>query len=313
MIYGVLFLLAVIIAFVVALPGIMERRRRVMDRETRRSAPGKFAELSQGVTHYRWIGPVRGPVAVMIHGLTTSSPVWEDLAETMADLGYRVLIYDLYNRGYSDNADGPHDLQVYLRQLDDLLADQKLNDGLTMVGYSMGGMIATAFAATEPHRMQRLILIATAGVDVIESDFSKFCRTKPIIGPWLHGLCQGLRFTRQINEDAYAAANPHIIDTQVMELDRRGYLPAVLDCRRNVLTQVQEKEHRSITRDGIPTIAIWGDEDKVIPISALGKVAQWNRKTHHETIEGAGHELPYSHVAEISDVLRKMLREQKNI
>ncbi|MEL6642267.1 MAG: alpha/beta fold hydrolase, partial [Pseudomonadota bacterium] len=132
MIWFILFL--IVLGGIYLLPTWLERRRKVMDRAVRAKAPGKFAELSQGVTHYRWIGPARGPVAVMIHGLTTGSPVWDELTETFADLGYRVLIYDLYNRGYSDSAKGSHDTDFYLRQLDDLLADQGLEDGLTLVG-----------------------------------------------------------------------------------------------------------------------------------------------------------------------------------
>ena len=292
------------------LPMVLERRRHVIGPEHRRLAPGKFAALSLGATHYRWIGPTRGPVAVLIHGLTTGSPVWGELGQTLADLGYRVLVYDLYNRGFSDSVECAHDMELYLRQLDDLLEDQELTDELTVVGYSMGGMIASAFAATEPHRMHRLVLLAPGGIDITENKFSEFCRTKPVIGDWVHGVWGELRFRRQINEDTAAADNPHILDAQAMELDRRGFLPAVLACRRSVLRDVQEQQHRAITRDGIPTIAIWGEDDTVIPVSSVGKMAQWNRKAHHEIIPGADHALPYSHGKEVGDLLRQMLREQ---
>ncbi len=305
------FILFVLVLIGIAMiPTILEKRRKPVDQAKRAEAPGKFVRLSQGVTHYRWIGPTRGPVAVMIHGLTTSSPMWKDIAETMANIGYRVLVYDLYNRGYSDSVGGTHDSQLYLRQLDDLLDDQGLTEGLTVVGYSMGGMIATELAATEPHRMRRLIVIAPGGVEIRESQFAQFCRTNPLIGDWLHGVWGGLRMTRQINEDTAAAANPHVLAAQTMELDRQGFLPAILACRRGILTETQEQQHRAITRDGIPTIAIWGEEDSVIPVRAVGQVAQWNRKAHHEVVPGADHALPYSHPAEVSDVLRKMLRDQ---
>lgn len=305
--------LIALVAVLVYLPTFLESRRFVIDDAKRAEAPGNFADLSQGKTHYRWFGGGRGPVAVMIHGLTTSSPVWDDLAETMVDLGYRVLVYDLYGRGYSDSVDGAHDTQMYLQQLDDLLADQGLDENLTIVGYSMGGTIATAFAATEPHRMMRLILLASAGVDMVESDFAKFCRTKGMLGRWRHGLQAAARFRQQAKADAYAEANPHIYDTQMRDAGRRGFFPAILACRAGILGEVQDDAHRAITRDSIPTIAIWGEDDPVIPLSSMGKVTQWNRRAHHEVIEEAGHELPYSHVAEVSDILRLMLREQKPI
>jgi pimeloyl-ACP methyl ester carboxylesterase len=305
-IWFILFL--VLLGGVYAFPSFLEKRRKPMNRVRRAAAPGKFTRLSQGVTHYRWIGPTRGPVAVMIHGLTTSSPVWEEIAQAIADAGYRVLVYDLYNRGFSDSVKGPHDTQLYLTQLDDLLADQGLTESLTLVGYSMGGIIATEFAATEPHRMQRLILLASGGIKVNESEYAQFCRTRPVLGDWLHGVWGELRFTRQINEDAAAAAKPHIQKAQVMELDRQGYLPAILACRRGILQETQERQHRAITRDGIPTIAIWGEEDNVIPMSAVGQMAQWNRKAHHEVVKGAGHSLPYSHTEDVVRFLRRMLR-----
>lgn len=300
--------LVVVLWGIYTLPRFLEKRRKPMNDAARAGAPGKFAQLSQGKTHYRWIGPVRGPVAVMIHGLTTSSPVWTEIAEGLADIGYRVLVYDLYGRGYSDSADGKHDTAFYMTQLDDLLEHQNLKEDLTVVGFSMGGAIATEFAATEPHRMHRLILLAPSGIELRESDFARFCRTKPFIGDWVHGLAAGLRMTRQINEDEDAAKVPHVLQAQVRELDRRGFFPAVLASRRGMLDQTQEQQHRAITRDGIPTIAIWGEDDKVVPISALGKLAQWNRTAHQEVVAGAGHSLPYSHGKEVVVFLRKMLR-----
>ena len=55
----------VALAVLIAAPFAREAMRRVPDRAT---APGQFARLSQGVTHYQWGGPVRGPVVVAIHG-----------------------------------------------------------------------------------------------------------------------------------------------------------------------------------------------------------------------------------------------------
>jgi len=305
------FIFLVVLVVAVTLPRILEAKRRPMTAAARKNAPGKFADLSQGVTHYQWVGPVRGPVAVLIHGLTTPSVVWNETAQVLGDMGYRVLVYDLYGRGFSDAPDGAQDEKFFLTQLNDLLAELNLKDDLTLVGYSMGGTIATAFAATEPHRIKRLILLASAGVAIKESAFSTFCRTKPIIGDWLHGTFAALRMRNAIDKDPTSAAAPEIAAAQKAELTKRGFLRSVLSSRRNALEVRQEQEHRSISRNGIPVIAIWGDQDSVIPMVALGKLAQWNRVAHQEVIEGAGHALPYSHGAELSTFLRRMLREQK--
>jgi pimeloyl-ACP methyl ester carboxylesterase len=303
--------LLLVVLFAVALPAILETRRRPMTDALRKNAPGGFAQLSQGVTHYQWIGPVRGPVAVLIHGLSTPSAVWQDVAQALGETGYRVLVYDLYGRGFSDLPSGRQDETYFLTQLNDLLADQNIDDDVTLVGYSMGGSIATTFAAGSPHRMKRLVLLAPAGIQMKESKFSEFCRTKSILGSWVHGVFGGSRMRRAIANDPVAEIAPDVIAAQKSELSRRGFLASVLSSRRNILESHQENEHRSISRDGIPVIAIWGDQDSVIPVSAVGRFAQWNRTAHQEVVEGAGHALPYSHGTEVSTFLRSMLREQK--
>lgn len=305
MIYVVLI---VILLLLVALPKILETLRKPISAADHKSAPGDIAYLSKGATHYQWLGPVRGPVAVLIHGLTTPSVVWKDVAQGLGDSGYRVLVYDLYGRGFSDAPKGNQDTTFFLTQLDELLTDQELTDDLTLVGYSMGGAIATAFAANEPHRMKRLILLAPSGIETKESEFSRFCRMKPVLGDWLHGAIAGFRMRSTIARDLAAGASPDVIEAQKRELKRRGFLPAVLSSRRNMLEAVQENEHRSISRDGIPVIAIWGEQDSVIPISSVGKMAQWNRMAHQEVVQGAGHALPYSHGSQVTSFLRDMLR-----
>lgn len=300
--------LVFVVLGLIALPTILESLRKPVSEADRKAAPGKMVQLSKGATYYQWLGPVRGPVAVLVHGLSTPSAVWKDVAQCLGDNGYRVLVYDLYGRGLSDAPKGAQDTEFFLSQLDELLADQNLTEDLTLVGYSMGGAIATAFAANEPHRMKRLILLAPSGIATKESSFSEFCRTKSVLGDWLHGAMAGFRMRAAIKRDQSAADAPEVIAAQKGELKRRGFLSAVLSSRRNILEAVQEHDHRSISRDGIPVIAIWGDQDSVIPISAVGTLAQWNRTAHQEVVEGAGHALPYSHGAQVASYLRNMLR-----
>lgn len=89
------FIIILVLVLVLALPVILESQRRLITAPDRKAAPGEFAQLSQGLTHYQWIGPSWGPVAVLIHGLTTPSAVWTDVAQDLSETGNRVLAYDL--------------------------------------------------------------------------------------------------------------------------------------------------------------------------------------------------------------------------
>lgn len=289
-----------LIALVIAAPFGVEAFRSPMSEEVRAGAPGRFATLSQGTTHYRWIGPTRGPIAVCVHGLTTPSFVWEGIARRLSEAGYRVLIYDLYGRGYSDRPPGRQNRDFFLRQLDDLLGNQGIEDDFTLIGYSMGGAIATAFAEANPGRLRQLILIAPAGIRIAVSPTMRIVRDIPLLGDWL-ALTFFPHSHRKATEAerALPSAVPNIVDRQQAELQWRGYIPAVVSSLRGILAGDQQQAHRSLAQSELPVTAIWAREDRMIPIRAMGDLAQWNRTALHEVINGAGHGLPYTHTRDV--------------
>ncbi len=303
-------LIIALLAALAAWPFIAETRRTKIGRAERQGAPGGFAKLSQGVTYYRWFGPARGPVILAVHGLTTPSVVFEDIAEGLGAFGYRVLTYDLYGRGLSDAPRGAQTAQFFHQQIDELLADQDVGSDLTMIGYSMGGSIASTYAAAQSDRINRLILLASAGVDIKESSFDRFCRTTPILGDWLFMAFAPRRMAMENANSAGMNASPNVQSALQSCLSRQGYAPAVLSSRRGMLADRNEAAHREIGRLNLPVIALWGAEDEVIPLTALGQLSQWNRNTAQEVIEGANHAFPISHAQDVVSRLGEVLRER---
>ena len=281
------------------LPIYQEAKRSPVTAVDRAAAPGRMVSLTQGETYMRWHGPARGPVIVAIHGLTTPSQVFDELAGRLAPLGYRVLSYDLYGRGLSDRVPGPQNTAFFLRQLDDLLTDQGLDQDVILMGYSMGGAIAAAFAAAQPHRVGRVILLAPAGITTAEPRFWHVARRIPVLGDWLAGTFGASVLTAEIPRPS------PMEDVLRAELGRRGYLAAILSSRRHVLFQRQETAHRLLGREDVPVTAIWGGQDTVIPLRALGVLSQWNRNTRQEVVPDADHSLPWRHAQQVVDILRR--------
>ena len=293
-----------ILATLAALPFVFEIRRNVIGDRERRGTPGKTAELTQGTTYYQWLGPVRGPIAVAIHDTTMPSAVWDEVAEGLGAIGYRVLVYDLYGRGLSDAPKGPQDRAFFIGQLTDLLADQGIGQDLTLIGYGLGGAIATAFAADQTERVKRLIMLAPLGIERTEDGLARFIRQTPLVGDWLFLTMFGGQLRKGV-----AAAPSRIGPEQLEELGRKGFLPAVLSSIRGIGQDRQEADHRAIGRADVPVVALWGQHDIVVPLSGLGTLAQWNRAARQEVIAGAGHGMPYTHAAEVIAVLKDVLRE----
>jgi pimeloyl-ACP methyl ester carboxylesterase len=305
--------LAAVIAFaavVAALPWIMEALRQPMNERARGDAPGAFAPLSAGNTHYQWHGPRSTRILVLVHGLSSSSWVFSGLIRGLLAMRYRVLSYDLYGRGFSDR---PHDrqtLEFHASQLGELLDALGVQVPVTLMGYSMGGAIAASFAADEPDRVDRLILLAPAGVSYTPGRLLAHARDWGRLGDWLWGLLGGGRLMRAARADA---AKPTVIEDlrgqMRRELKRRGYLAAILSSERHALDRSLKAVHREIGAMYIPTLAIWGEKDAVIPVSSVGEFAAWNRHARQEVIEGADHSLPHTSPKAVLAAIREFLRE----
>jgi len=302
----------VLLAIVIALPWVIEQRRGEMTAKLRRDAPGHFAELSQGMTHYEWHGPVDGNVMVMIHGLSTPSWVFTGLLRGLNMMGFRVLTYDLYGRGYSDRPRGDQDRAFFLTQLRDLLVAVGIpeDEEICLFGYSMGGAIATCYAAENPERVDRLFLLAPAGMDYTPAPLLKQARISGRFGDWLWGIAGGWLLRKGAAADADGpTVIPDLPSRIRRELSLRGYLRSILSSERNMLCEYLEAEHRELARMYVAVVTIWGEEDTVIPLTALGKLTQWNRDAWKLVVPGAGHALGYTNPQEIIAAVQENLRE----
>ena len=298
-----------IIGGLASLPLLAESRRHGVD-AFRAKAPGRFAKLSQGVTHYQWLGEARGPVIVCVHGLTTPSPVWYGIAEGLSKLGYRVLVYDLYGRGFSDAPRGPQTGDFFAKQLEDLLEHQDLTGDVTLMGYSMGGSIATHFSMLHPDRVTRLVLLASGGIWLREDKLTELSRTIPFFGDWLHSVILARKDRRALRTQLGQKFDiTGIVELQIAEYQSQGFLRSVLSSRRHMLNDVQEDAHRKIGREDVPVLGIWAEKDEVIPLKSLGTLTQWNRNCRQEVIPNADHRVGFTHSTQIVEILRDALRD----
>ncbi|KAH8890843.1 alpha/beta-hydrolase [Thozetella sp. PMI_491] len=122
---------------------------------------------------YEW-GPEDGPKVLMVHGISTSCQTLAIIAHKLVEKGCRVMLFDLFGRGFSDGVgDLPHDARLYTSQALLAMASSPLawtGDGaIRVIGYSMGGGIAVHFANAFPHMISSLVLLAPAGLIRVEN------------------------------------------------------------------------------------------------------------------------------------------------
>ncbi|GJE84062.1 alpha/beta-hydrolase [Phanerochaete sordida] len=125
---------------------------------------GAYYNSPYGRVRYWIVGPEDGRKITLVHGLTTPSLIWKDVQSELVEKGFRVLMYDVYGRGYSEAPRVPIDANLCIIQLALLL--QYIHwDSTDLVGFSMGGAIVASFASMFPHlTAQNIVFIASAGL-----------------------------------------------------------------------------------------------------------------------------------------------------
>lgn len=280
----------------------------LLDAGARAQAPGDFVELSDGQVHYAWHGPSDGAVAVLVHGYSMPSFVWSGLLGPLTEAGFRVLAYDNYGRGFSDRPRADNDAALFDRQLSELLDSQGIEEPVNLVGYSMGGAIATYFTARHPAKVARLGLIAPAGFPV-RTPFVTKLLTIPVLGDWLMAIVGKDTLLERIEQpENKGRAIPDLAERYEVQMQYDGYLRSLLSTLRHYPLNEMGDEYEGVGATSIPVLAIWGDEDAVVPPANAARVADAIPQARFATIPGGTHAVTYSEPEFVSAALVEFFR-----
>ncbi len=119
-------------------------------------------KLDNGETMaYRHVGCGENKV-ILIHGFQSSSQFFEDLLEGL-DENIEVFAPDLIGYGESSYENKHKEMKEWAEDLK-YFADSLDIDNFSLVGWSLGGLVAMDFAGIFPEKIKQLILIASVGV-----------------------------------------------------------------------------------------------------------------------------------------------------
>ena len=275
--------------------------------DVRAQSPGSFVELSKGLTHYKLSGPSDGKVVVLIHGIAGPFVIWTKVADLLVSHGFRVLQYDLYGRGYSDRPDVSYDLDLYINQLTGLLKALSIINPITLVGWSLGGMIAVGYTAMYSKEIEQLILIAPAGVEI-----SRPMNAKIVMIPFLGEVLMGLLGRKIIVRFALKGLHKNeLMDefrTLVTEqMQYKGYLKSFLSTLRYCAFEDATKDYRAIGKLDIPILMISGSEDLIQTPEACNRIGELIPNIQHNEIIGSGHMPHFERPEEVSGILIKFI------
>jgi pimeloyl-ACP methyl ester carboxylesterase len=121
----------------------------------------RFVEAGALKLHYQDFGTAGKPTLVCLHGGAAHGH-WFDFVAPGLLADHHVLAFDQRGHGDSAWAEPPaYSYQDYAADLDKVAAKLDLR-GFTLIGHSMGGMVALVYAATYPGRMKKLVIVDTS-------------------------------------------------------------------------------------------------------------------------------------------------------
>ncbi len=99
---------------------------------------------------------------VFVHGYAGCAETWEYQINHFAR-EYRVVVPDLRGHGQSDAPFTAYTMPELVADLDTIAEELNLPDTFILAGHSFGGSVCVEYATAHPERLQKLILVATAG------------------------------------------------------------------------------------------------------------------------------------------------------
>lgn len=232
--------------------------------------PSQFAELPGGPTvHYRDEGPRNAPAILLLHGSNADLHTWQPWVDRLK-ARYRIIRVDQRGHGLTGAApNGDYRPDAYADDVAALAAHLKL-DRFILAGNSMGGGIAARYAMQHPERLAGLVLIDAGGAPVKREGSGNLGFTIARI-PVLNRLAFQV-MPRSVIEKSFrqsvsnqAVATPETID-RYFELARYpGNRDATLARFSQPMSAFSPEAIRALT---VPTLVMWGAEDKLIPLAA---------------------------------------------
>ena len=243
------------------------------------------------------------PTALVLHGLGTSAEAMMGVAAILRGT-HRVLIPDLPGFGeHAMHGDVPHDWRFYIDEIERFRVHEGLGQ-VDVVGTSMGGAFAAAYAATYPDSVRRIVLLSPAGV------------VAPKQNEFMTRVANG-ELPLDIKDDASFAdvlrlnfPNPPPMPEPI----RRAFVARAIDRREAFLEIVEDLRpflvsgcEELMPKIKAPALVLYGELDLLTDPSMLAVWRLGLANMDGEVLPDAGHVLLYDKGREVAERMRRHL------
>ena len=300
--FSVLF--AILLILSIGIYYMLDPEANALDESERARLGGTYLKLSGGTTHYKLEGPADGKVVVLVHGGTIPMWTWDKQVQSLIKIGYRVLSYDMYGRGYSDRPEITYDQDTYQKQLLELVDKLGLTKQFDLIGYSLGGGTVVKFTAHNPQRVRKLVLISP----LINNFKVPSIFRIPILGEFMSRLI-GIkiitkRFMSLVEDNPDAEKYTTLFKNQTTY---KGFQQSILSMLRNNAVGDYSKSYQMIGNQDREILLIWGTEDTEISKQMISNIQSFIPNLVFKPVEGVGHGIVFQKPVTVNSLINSFL------
>ena len=241
---------------------------------------------------------------VMIHGWGMNSAVWSLVVERLAKQ-FRVTVIELPGHGKSEYDHTRSSLDDWTSACLD-----SAPDCATWIGWSLGGQVAQRAAMLSPHRVERLVLVASSP-RFIQGESWPHAMNENTLTLFADTLAKNHRLTLerflslQVRGDEEARHTLRLLRHNMAERPEPN--PSALEHGLDLLLKVDLRQQ--IAQINCPTLWLLGERDTLVPAAAGEMLKALQPAADVLTLRGCAHAPFLSHTAECLSALESFLGE----
>lgn len=260
----------------------------------------KFISINENRLAYTDQGS--GLPVVLLHGFCGSGAYWDQVVPALSEK-YRVIAPDQRGHGDSDAPEDPYTMEAMAEDVAQLLRTLKVEKAVVL-GHSLGGYVALAFAERYPKKLKAFGLIHSASFP--DDEQGKTNRTKNMnlirekgLNPFIEGLIPKL----------FAPEHVESMPDEVEKALKIGKATK-RDGAIRTLAGMRARPDRTAVLKGskVPVLLVAGEKDQIV---APDKTFHVNKPNMHKfLLEEAGHMSMYEAPERLLEAMRLFLDEK---
>lgn len=225
---------------------------------------------------------------IILHGWVYDLGGWGSLVSMLEKEGFEAEMLKI--PGLTAKSDEVWDLNKYCSWLDKTI--EKEGEKVTLLGHSNGGKLALSYTLKHPDKVDKLILIDSAGIYHKELKL----RIKRAIFKFLANTGKKITKSEKLRSLLYKLAR------------EKDYREAPLNMRRTMADLISVDLTDELKKIKTPTLIIWGEKDKLTPLKDAYLMKEKIKNSKLCIVKSAGHAPIYSHTEKVAKLIGEFLK-----